>query len=169
MGKDIIIRNATAGDLEDILAIYESARSYMNETGNPTQWAGGYPKRELLEDDIAKEQLYVYVAKGDVHGVFAFIIGDDPTYAVIENGEWLNNEPYGTIHRIASDGKCMGVLGECVRFCAERIGNLRIDTHHDNRVMQEAVTRQGFQECGVIYVDDGSPRIAYQRLASDSE
>ncbi|MBQ0079576.1 MAG: N-acetyltransferase [Eubacterium sp.] len=173
MALDIVggrlVRRAKSVDLPNILTIYESARAYMIETGNPTQWAGGYPAKELLEDDIEKEQLYVFEEGGQIHGAFAFIIGDDPTYQVIENGTWLNDDEYGTIHRIASDGKCMGVLETCVNFCAERIDNLRIDTHHDNKVMQEAVKRQGFIECGVIYVEDGSARIAYQRMASDKK
>ena len=36
-----------------------------------------------------------------LHGVFAFILGEDPTYGVIEDGQWLSGDPYGTIHRIA--------------------------------------------------------------------
>lgn len=38
-------------------------------------------------------------------GTFCFIVGEDPTYAVIDNGKWLNDAPYGVIHRMASNGK----------------------------------------------------------------
>ena len=36
-------------------------------------------------------------------------MGDDPTYQQIYEGTWLNNEPYGVIHRLATNGKQKGV------------------------------------------------------------
>lgn len=40
---------------------------------------------------------------------------------------------------------------------------MRIDTHENNKVMQHLIKKNGFQECGIIYVEDGSPRIAYEK------
>ena len=100
--------------------------------------------------------------KNEIHGVFVFIIGADPTYEVIEDGAWPDNSPYGTIHRIAGDGQVKGLLQLCVAFCKTQIKILRIDTHHDNRIMQRAIEKNGFQRCGIIYTANGSPRIAYQ-------
>lgn len=101
---------------------------------------------------------------GAVHGVFAFIIGDDPTYQTIEQGSWLAGGAYGTIHRIAGDGQVHGLLRRAVDFGWERIPHLRIDTHENNRVMQYLIEKCGFSYCGVIHVDDGSPRLAYERV-----
>ena len=70
--------------------------------------------------------------------------------------------PYGVIHRVASDGRMPGVFRRCAAFCRARCANLRIDTHHDNHTMQRLIEGAGFRRCGVIYVEDGSPRIAYQ-------
>mgnify|MGYP002933455973 FL=1 len=53
---------------------------------------------------IAARELYVLREEGAIHGVFAFILGEDPTYRVIEQGAWLSDAPYGTIHAVASDG-----------------------------------------------------------------
>ena len=79
-----MIRLAKDKDLDAIMKIYETARKYMEETGNPSQWGKNHPPRELLEEDIKKEQLYVFTAEdGILHGVFAFIIGADPIYAYI--------------------------------------------------------------------------------------
>ncbi len=159
------IRKSTLADLPRMMEIYEYARGFMAETGNPHQWGDeGYPKKELLEQDIEKGISYVIELDGRVCGVFVFIIGDDPTYAYIENGQWLNDEVYGTIHRIAGDGSCRGLLQECMKYCSMQVDNIRIDTHHDNKVMQGAIGKCGFEECGVIYVADGSPRIAYQKI-----
>ena len=83
----------------------------------------------------------------------------DPTYAVID-GAWHSDRPYGTIHRIASDGSG-GILGTAVAFGKSRTDYLRIDTHEDNKVMQHAIEKLGFRRCGIIHLSDGSPRIAY--------
>ena len=94
---------------------------------------------------------------------FAFIIGDDPTYSVIEGGHWLNERPYGTIHRLGSTGKHKGILRQCVDFCMSHIANIRLDTHADNAIMLNAVEKLGFIRCGTIYCMDGSPRVAFQK------
>ena len=157
------IRLAQVEDLDEILKIYGHAKKFMVATGNPTQWSGGYPQRELLEEDIANGGLYAVTAGETICGVFYFVIGPDPTYAIIENGAWQSNKNYGTIHRIAGNG-AGGVFGAALDFCRKRIDYLRIDTHEDNKVMQHVVTKHGFKACGIIYTDDGTPRIAFDRL-----
>lgn len=158
------IRKAEQNDLNSILNVYETAREYMRQNGNPDQWGTTHPKRELLEDDIKKGQLFVGADDENILFVFAFILGDDPTYSYIENGGWLSDKPYGTIHRIASSGAVSGVVRMAVDFCRSIISNIRIDTHENNKTMQRAVERLGFVKCGIIYIEDGSPRIAYQLL-----
>lgn len=157
-----MIRTAATADLNQILAVYQTARTFMAEHGNPTQWGTTYPAVELLEEDIRLSRLFVDEVDGRICGVFMFAMGDDPTYAYIEDGKWLDGSPYGVIHRVASDGTVRGVLSRCVEFCREKCTHLRIDTHADNHVMQKLVTQAGFTRCGIIYVEDGSPRIAYE-------
>lgn len=160
-----MIRHANETDLPRILTIYDGARQYMRRCGNMCQWINGYPSPALLRQDIADGCLYVLEDGGGLYGVFAFIVGDDPTYARID-GAWLDGTtPYGTIHRIASDGTHRGVLHQCVDWCARRIPHLRIDTHADNQVMQRCILREQFVRCGVIHVADGSPREAFERPA----
>lgn len=163
------IRTATERDLPKILIIYENARTYMREHGNPTQWGDDHPKASLVRDDIAGGISYVCEEGERIVGVFAFIIGPDPTYQVIQNGAWHSSEEYGTIHRIASDGRTKGVAKASFDFCRQQIPYLRIDTHADNRPMQAAVKKYGFVECGIIYVADGSPRIAFDYMESSEE
>ena len=164
-----MIRLATDQDLAAIMEIYAIAKKYMADNGNPTQWANTYPAHEMLENDICSKQLFVYVHNNIVHGVFAFIIGPDKTYSYIENGSWKNNDTYGTIHRIASDGVVTGVFRQCVDFCKEKILNLRIDTHKDNHTMRHLIEKNGFERCGIIYVKNGTSRIAYQYTQSKLE
>ncbi|MBQ8533405.1 MAG: N-acetyltransferase [Clostridia bacterium] len=157
------IRIATISDLENIIAIYDTAREFMRQNQNPTQWAGGYPQKEVITADIDQKICHIVEKNGEAVGVFAFFIGEDETYQSIDGG-WLSDQPYGVIHRVASNGKCRGVFDAAVKYCLERIQNLRIDTHKDNKVMQNAVLRNGFKECGIIITHDGTPRIAYQRV-----
>lgn len=157
-----MIRKAKKSDLESILEIYAYARAYMKSTGNPNQWKDSFPPRDMLIEDIASGNLYVIEEDDAVCAVFAFIIGEDPTYAYIEEGAWLSDKPYGTIHRVASSGRARGTLRKAVDYCLSRIDHLRIDTHMDNKIMQHLIEKCGFTKCGIIYVEDGSPRIAYE-------
>lgn len=161
---DYQIRKAKPEDLPRIEEIYAYARKFMAETGNPHQWGTTTPQTSQLVEDIAKGDLYVLIDEGIIHGVFYFWIGADPTYGVIEDGNWRSDTPYGTIHRIAGDGSG-GVLAAAVAFGKTKINHIRIDTHHDNQIMQKAIAKQGFHRAGIIHLENGSPRIAYDLLA----
>lgn len=158
--NELTVRPAVTADMPAILNIYARARHFMAENGNPTQWGTEYPQQELLEEDMARNGLYVLSDGEAVRGVFVFIIGPDPTYARIEDGSWHSNETYGTIHRIAGDGTG-GMFSACLEFCRSKCGYLRIDTHENNKIMQHVVTKAGFRRCGIIYTDNGTPRIAF--------
>ena len=87
--------------------------------------------------------------------------GAEPTYAHIEEGEWLNDEPYVTIHRLAGDGRCPRAVPMRRRALQASFPNVRVDTHANNTTMQRLIEKSGFKKCGIIHVRDGSPRIAY--------
>lgn len=156
------VRKAVLEDMDEIMRCFDCARKYMRAEGNTKQWINGYPSVELVTDDIAKGNFYVCEEKGKIHGAFALIFGDDPTYAVIEGGEWKNHRPYATIHRIGSDGQCKGIFKTAFDYARERIDDVRADTHEVNITMQAVMEHYGFQRCGIIYVDDGTPRVAYE-------
>lgn len=169
------IRLAEEKDLPEILELYAHARKFMAENGNPNQWGKNHPPQAVLETDMEKQQLYVCVTEpetggaAEIYGVFAFIMGEDPTYAQIENGGWKSDTPYGTIHRIAGNGRKKGLFAECMEFCTKKCRHLRIDTHADNAVMQHCIEKSGFCRCGIIYVGDGTPRIAYEYVKCQRE
>ena len=87
----------------------------------------------------------------------------DETYNKIYDGQWLNEKPYGYIHRIAGDGKTKGVGSFCINWAFEKCGNMKIDTHADNKPMQNLLLKLGFKKCGIIYIADGSQRVAFQK------
>ena len=159
-----MIRTALPGDLPRIFHIYAAARAFMARTGNATQWGDAYPPEELVREDLRLGRLYVAEEGGEVQGVFAFLLGEDPTYQVIENGAWRSDAPYGALHRVASAGQVRGVFGQMADYAWGVIPHLRIDTHENNAVMRHLVEKYGFLPCGTIYTDDGTPRIAFERV-----
>ncbi len=157
------IRNAAEADLDTIRKIYARAREFQVRTGNPTQWAGGYPQEEVIREDLMADRLYVCTEGSRILGVFVFFIGEDETYREIRGGRWLNEDPYGVIHRIASSGEGKGVAPFSFDWALSRCSNLRIDTHRDNHVMRHVLEKYGFAQCGEITARDGTPRIAFQK------
>ena len=159
----MLIRPATLYDLPKLMPIYERAREYMAQNGNKNQWTGGYPQESVLREDINKNRLFVLENGEYIDAVFVFFIGEDPTYLYIE-GAWKNNEEYGVIHRIASSGRVKGVFGTCLDFCKKQIPHIRIDTHNDNIIMQNTLEKYGFEKCGIIYLENGAERLAYELI-----
>ncbi|MBR2761458.1 MAG: GNAT family N-acetyltransferase, partial [Solobacterium sp.] len=85
----------------------------------------------------------------------------------ITDGEWMEDSPYGVVHRIAADGSEKGTGSFCISWAYEQCGHLRIDTHTDNIVMQNLLTKLGFTHCGTIYVhEDRDPRMAFEKSQS---
>ena len=159
------IRPTTYADIDALMAIFGYTRSQMAADGNPTQWGDSYPSREQLESDIQRGVSYVVEKDGKPCATFVFIIGNDPTYHYIEDGQWLDDTlPYGTIHRIASNGQLRGIFRHVLDWCSARCSNIRIDTHSDNKRMLHLIEQAQFTRCGIIYTRDNSPRIAYQRV-----
>ncbi len=159
------IEKLTEKDLACVMAIYADARRFMRETGNLTQWAGGYPSEGIVLGDIESGKLYACKEDGTILGVFYFAVENDPTYDRIYDGAWLNDRPYAVIHRVAvseeSHGK--GVAGFIFEHCFAEYPNLKIDTHRDNIPMQRALIKRGFVQCGVIFLLNGEERLAFQR------
>ena len=164
--KSMLIRKTTPEDLPRLLEIYESARSFMAKSGNPAQWGNAWPPTSLLERDIQSGHSYACLHDRRVVGTFFFNFGKDiePTYAVIIDGKWRNDGPYGVIHRLAGDGSVKGIGAYCINWCYEQCCHLRVDTHPDNQVMQRLLTKLGFKRCGIIHViQDNMPRIAFEK------
>ena len=165
-----MVRKAQQEDITVIGKVFRAAKAYMVANGNTTQWAGAYPDESDAQRDLNQDQLYVVCDEdGAVHGTFAFVIGEEPTYAAIENGTWRSDAPYGTIHRLAGDGAMKGIFAQCLAYCQSLMGHIRSDTHADNHTLQHLLTKGGFVHRGTIYVADGTPRMAYDFLAGGEE
>lgn len=174
-----IIRHAEISDMAEILSVFDAARRIMRASGNLHQWSEGYPSSEAVLSDIARGGAYLVCPSGggispadhrQVEAYFAMLPSPEPTYDKIYDGAWLDDSlPYHVIHRIASYPDSHGIFRDIIRFASAMDSNLRIDTHADNHIMQHLIMEYGFSYCGVIYLADGSPRLAYQRLSSGGQ
>lgn len=160
------IRKSRIEDLPRLMEIYRQGREIMISCGDVNQWKPDYPPEALVADDISNGVSYSVVQdEGSVVGVFSLIAGNDPTYLKIYEGEWLDDEnPYATIHRLASTKDSKGVAEACFKWCDSKYSNLRVDTHEDNVIMRHCIAKAGYKYCGIIHLLNGDLRLAYQKI-----
>lgn len=161
--KHRTIKKSVVADIPVIMQLLECGRQKMRANGNLEQWTDGNPKQSLIEADINNGNSYILEEDGKAVATFAFIEGPDITYNNIYEGKWKENTlPYHVIHRMASLHGTHGVFKDILKYCFERCNNIRIDTHRQNSIMRNALSKYGFEYCGIIYLLDGAERLAYQ-------
>lgn len=159
------IRHSREEDIPRMQEVLSEARQIMRSNGNLHQWTGGYPSDEALRDDIRRGVSYLVEQDGVIIGTFAFIPGVEPTYLDIYEGSWKDDvSPYATIHRLGSTKDSHGVAQCCFQWAWGQVRNLRVDTHKDNTIMQHCIEKAGFEYCGIIYLENGNERLAYQKI-----
>ena len=156
------IRKATLDDIDSLIKLYEHARQEMIKNNNPLQWGNTEPSTDKLISRIKDGNHYIVEKDGVFCGAFSAITGRDPTYTHIV-GKWLNDNPYITIHTIASNNKEKGVLKAAIDFGFTLENTVRIDTHENNTIMKHLLEKYGFTYCGVIYLENSEPRHAYMK------
>lgn len=158
------IRHTRPEDLPAMQEIFADAREFMRENGNPDQWGDRFPTQEMIDRDIALHRSYVCEDNGKIAATFAFTTDGEPTYRVIRGGAWLDDAPYGVVHRIAAAKGTHGAASFCMNWCMEQCGNIRIDTHANNKPMQGLLNKLGYTYCGVIELENGrGERLAFQK------
>jgi len=160
----MIIRKTAASDIEEAAKIYDTARSFMRSAGNPDQWNSGHPNAEDIVGDIADETGYVCEENGEIIAVFFFRKGEDPTYKKIYEGSWKDSSEYAVIHRIAVKYNGRGLADKIYEYCFNECPHLRIDTHRDNIPMQKSLKKNGFEYRGIIYLENGDERLAFEKI-----
>ena len=165
-GNRTIRKVSLPDDEERLLEVFATAKEIMAADGNVNQWKDGYPSLDIVRSDMEKDGGFVVEDNGKIVAYFAFLPSPEPTYSKIYDGKWLDDaKPYHVIHRIASLPEAHGIFKSIMDFCFARERNIRIDTHRDNRIMQHNILKHGFKYCGIIHLDNGDERLAYQKLA----
>ncbi len=162
------IRKATYEDINRIMEIINDAKEYLKGQGLD-QWQDGYPNEEVFKSDIDNNESFVIVDE-DIIGCMALSFRGESTYDVID-GAWLTDGEFGVIHRIAIDKDYKGkrVANELLAF-SEKVAkekgiySIKIDTHLENMSMQKWTLNNGFTKCGIIYLEDGALRFAYEKV-----
>lgn len=154
-------------NIADILEIYEKARAFMKANGNPNQWVN-YPNIDTVNKDLEADKLYICVDKNAIVGVFFYEVGIDKCYNSID-GAWLDHKTHGVVHRIATLPDRKGVGRFCLDYVYRDCGNIRIDTHKDNKPMRNLLEKLGFVYCGIITLESGDTRLAYQKNMDNSK
>ena len=165
------LRPSIKADIPSIMSIISDAQHYLASL-NIDQWQDGYPTQEQIELDIANKDSYVVISSTDeIIGTTVFSTKIEPTYLEI-HGKWLthDNAKYGVIHRLAVSDKyrSAGLAKFVFNYCENElvkqgISSMRIDTHRDNKGMQNLLAKLGYQYCGVIILTSGAERLAYEK------
>lgn len=164
-------RLSTKNDIKRIFKIISDAQEYFKKN-NIDQWQNGYPNEETILIDVNNGESYVLIDEQNIVGVCTISFRSEPTYNKIYYGNWSQKDAlYGVIHRIAVESslKKKG-LGTFIFENAEKIAlennikNLRVDTHEDNKPMQGLILKSNFVYRGIIYVKDGSKRLAFEKI-----
>ena len=160
--------------LDQMTELVDMARVQIKRLGF-NQWQTGYPPKELLEEDIRQGRAFLAEEGGIIMGMFVYQTFPDPSYAQID-GRWLTEgDDYASVHRVCVSDACKGrgvagwMMAQAFSMARQdRFCSVRIDTHEENLPMQRALSKAGFQRCGVIRLiggpEDGDPRIAFEMV-----
>ena len=162
--KIMHIRKTDVRDIKAVTKIYEQAREFMHASGNKNQWIGRPNKEDVLSDIENGNGYVVESDEKEIVGVFYLSTEADPTYTIIEGGAWINDTPYAIIHRIAVKYHGQGIADFIYNHAYNIRQNVRIDTHRDNIPMQKSLQKNGFKYCGIIYLESGDERLAFQKV-----
>ena len=167
--KNLRFRQGTESDLNRIMELVADAQNWFRKQGID-QWQDGYPTQNIILRDILGNDNYIIEYNGVVSATAVVSFAGEPTYSEIVGKGWLNDKPYGVVHRIAVSDECRrkGIAKEILHFaeelCAERgVADIRIDTHCDNLAMRSLLKKMGYTHCGRITLTSGAYREAYQK------
>lgn len=168
--KDFImrLRKAEHSELGIIWEIIQFAIDTRRKDGSK-QWQDGYPNLSSIEDDI--DRGYAYVIEHDECVVLyaAIIFDGEPAYEKLE-GNWLTNEHYVVLHRVAISKTFRG-KGVAQQFfqmvealCLEKnIYSIKVDTNFDNLAMLRILEKLNYSYCGEVYFR-GEARKAFEKI-----
>jgi GNAT superfamily N-acetyltransferase len=168
LNHDSHLRKALLNDKEVIWKIIEKAIIRRKEDGSK-QWQDGYPNLDSIENDIKNDYGYVLESENKILGYAAIMFEIEPAYEIIE-GEWLSDQKYVVIHRVAISEECIGLgLATKIFKKIERIAvfnnifSIKVDTNFDNIPLLRILDKLKYTYCGEVYFR-GSARKAFQKL-----
>lgn len=163
-------RKSKIEDIPRMMEIVKQAQKYFKDKGID-QWQDGYPNEENLKNDILLNESYVILENDTIVATTAISFRGESTYNKIYRGKWLSDKKYAVVHRVAVDNdfKGKGISNQIINFAEDeckRSGykSIKIDTHKDNFVMRSMLEKNDFKYCGIILLEDGAERVAYEKI-----
>jgi len=166
------LRLSEIKDIENIIKIINKGKEKLKNE-NIDQWQGEYPNKDVIMEDIEKGYSYVLELDGEIIGTAAVSLDGEETYNKIYEGKWISEEPYGVVHRFCVNldlklerkgSKLFNKIEELL--VTKGIKSIKIDTHEENKSMRKTLLNNGFIYCGIIYVNNGEKRVAYEKIIS---
>ena len=149
--------------------IVKQAQVYFKEQ-NIDQWQNNYPNEEVINNDIENGESYVMLDENNIIATTVISFTKETSYENILDGKWITNGDYGVIHRIAVDNtqKGKGLSHKIIKYAEDvcrqnKVNSLKVDTHEENIPMQNLLKKNGFKYCGIIYLEDGGKRVAFEK------
>ena len=146
-------RKSTKSDITKIMDIVKQAQVYFKEQ-NIDQWQNNYPNEEVINNDIENGESYVMLDENNIIATTVISFTKEKSYENILDGKWITNGDYGVIHRIAVDNTHKG---------KGLSHSIKVDTHEENIPMQSLLKKNGFEYCGIVYLEDGGKRVAFEK------
>ncbi|MGY3052185.1 GNAT superfamily N-acetyltransferase [Pedobacter sp. UYEF25] len=170
----MILRKASPTEQPKIWEILQQAIEQRKNDGS-TQWQNGYPNEQTIVDDIENGSAFVLVDQETIVAYAAIVGGIEPNYIDI-SGNWLSDEDYVTVHRVALTNAAKGrgiatTLFKIIEDFAvtQQIYSIRVDTNFDNFPMLSILNKLAYVYCGEIFAH-GAARKAFQKqLARSTE
>ncbi|AQM61309.1 GNAT family N-acetyltransferase [Clostridium baratii] len=164
------LRKSVNEDINNIMQIIDEAKEALKEQGID-QWQNGYPNADVIRNDILNNDSYVFIKNNEIVATSAVSFDGEKTYDKIYDGNWISNDEFAVIHRIAISNKYKGtgIASEIIKMieaiCLDKdVHSIKVDTHEFNIPMQKLLKKNDFKYCGVIYLEDKSKRVAFEKI-----
>lgn len=167
-----MFRKSTLSDVKKIMEIIKQAQESLKELGID-QWQDNYPNSKVIENDINNDCSYILKKNNEIISTIAISFDGEENYENISEGEWItgSNSKYAVIHRVAASNSVRGsgIANKLFKYaenlCKENnIPSVKIDTHEGNIPMQKFLNKNGYKYCGVIYLENGDKRVAFEKV-----
>ncbi len=151
---NIEIKKINPQEIDKVCEILANVIAHMRKIGF-TQWDEGYPRRDILEADIARKDLYgAYI--GDTLAGFTVINNyQDSEY---ESIKWLSEGTFFVIHRLQVDPTFRGQgIAYALMLYAEQLAKshngkaIRLDTRFDNIPAIKLYEKLGYVKRGIVH------------------
>ena len=143
---------AQLNQLDEIYSLYSNAINTM-ETAGIHQWDEIYPDKQILAEDIEKQQMYVGIEDQKIAVCFVLSEECDEEY---KNGQWQwPNARFCVIHRlcVSPDFQNQGIAAKTLNYIenlckSQGYDSIRLDCFTENPYSRKLYDKAGYSVVG---------------------